>query len=78
MVCGRQLPGKRSTEACINMTFTVLRTDRGWHCRVATEPYPAYKKPNPLYCRHPSLIIIKNRFTVRERSKRRQQSAISV
>ena len=28
--------------------------------------------------RYPSLIIIKKRFTVRERSKRRQQSAISV
>jgi hypothetical protein len=43
---------------------------------VAATPYPAYK-PAALR-RHPSLIIIKNRFTVRERSKRRQQSAISV
>ena len=28
--------------------------------------------------RYSSLIIVKNRFTVRERSKRRQHSAISV
>ncbi|GFZ56593.1 hypothetical protein ENTKAS01_41170 [Enterobacter sp. AS-1] len=28
--------------------------------------------------RYSSLIIVKNRFTVRERSNRRQQSAISV
>ena len=26
MVCGRQLPGKRSTEACISKTFTVPGT----------------------------------------------------
>ena len=44
-------------------------------CRVAALPYPAYKN---LYSRYPSLIIVKNRFTVRERSNRRQQSAISV
>jgi hypothetical protein len=43
---------------------------------VAATPYPTYK-PAVLH-RHPSLIIVKNRFTVRERSKRRQHSAISV
>jgi hypothetical protein len=44
---------------------------------VAATPYPAYKTTNQTGC-YPSLIIVKNRFTVRERSNRRQQSAISV
>ena len=36
------------------------------HCRMAVTPYPAYKTTNQTG-RYSSLIIVKNRFTVRER-----------
>lgn len=45
----------------------------GWRRRL-TRPTTTTNQTD----RYPSLIIVKNRFTVRERSKRRQQSAISV
>ena len=45
----------------------------GWRLRL-TRPTKATNQTG----RYPSFIIVKNRFTVRERSNRRQQSAISV
>lgn len=45
----------------------------GWWLRL-TRPTTSTNQTS----RYPSLIIVKNRFTVRERSKRRQHSAISV
>ena len=41
-------------------------------------PAQAQRRRAQPHRRYPSLIIARNRFTVRERSKRRQQSAISV
>ena len=45
----------------------------GWRRRL-TRPTTTTNQTD----RYPSLIIARNRFTVRERSKRRQQSAMSV
>lgn len=62
----------------------------GWRLRLTrptktnTQHSDTNRRPVQAQCRraqphhHPSFIIAKNRFTVRERSNRRQQSAISV